>query len=491
MFAPRAFAAFAVIAAGLPATAFAADVTPAQATDLEAQLRGWMASLVSPALDVGTRPVRITADGDHFNVELPAPNILAISGIADPGLSVKLKAKPLEGGRWALDDLVIPSPLKLTAPKGLVQDDSGAGQSITITAETQQFHGIFDPSFATTSSFDSATTDLRIVGANSVSSTGRSVSHTTLQPASDGRINILTEGNAEKSSNTVSPKDGKAFTYTVEKSTSSSRIKSVSPSTLVILVRSVSALIPTLVDTKDSLNPEQRTLARTIIFSLRDMFDGLEAGQKLDNIKFTADGHTGTITRAAFGTKAGVTDGKLELATEISLEGFDSLEIPKGVYRDYLPRKFVVKPRVSGLPSEDLIKLLLRAVDSDAKDLAELQEAGIALLGAGPLEIAIDELGLDLGRASLSGTGSLDVASMTDITGEAEINVKGLDALIKTANTTPDLNEIAPILIFLKGIGRQDGDKTVWNIAYQDNNVTVNDTDLSALMPSAGAPGKK
>jgi hypothetical protein len=182
----------------------------------------------------------------------------------------------------------------------------------------------------------------------------------------------------------------------------------------------------------------------------------------------------------------GVTDGKLELATEISVEGVDSPEIPKGIYRDYLPRKITLKPRISGVPSEDLVKLLLRAIDSDANDLAELQEAAMGLLGAGPLEIAIDELGIDLGRASLAGTGSLDVASVTDITGEAEINLKGLDALIKTANTTPDLKQIAPVLIFLKGIGKQDGDATVWNIAYQDNNITVNDTDLSALMPGGG-----
>ncbi len=500
MFASRAFAAFAVIAAGLPAHAFAADVTAAQATDLEAQLRGWMASLVSPALDVGTRPVRITADGDHFNVELPAPDILASAGIADAGLSVKLKAKPLDSGRWALDDLVIPSPLKLTAPKGMVPDDKAAvagatsvdpSPSITVTSTSQQFHGIFDPSFATTSSFDSVATGLRVEGGNSVSTTAKSVSHSTFQPATDGRINVLSEGSSEKSSNTVTPKEGAPFTYTVEKSSSSSRVKSVSPATLATLVRSVAALAPTLPGTKDTLNPQQRTLARTIIFSLRDMFAGLESSQTFEGMKFTSGGHTGSVAHAVLGTKAGVTDGKLELATTVSMDGLDTPEVPSGVYRDYLPRKITFNPRISGVPSEDLVKLMLRAVDSDANDLAELQGAAMALLGAGPLEIAIDELGLDLGRASLTGTGSVDIAGIADITGEAEINVKGLDALIKTANTTPELKQAAPVLIFLKGIGKQDGDTTTWNIAYQDNNFTVNDTDLSALLPGAGGPAAK
>jgi hypothetical protein len=485
MFAPRVLAAFAMFGSIAGATpALAADVTPAQATELEAALRGWMAGLLSPAVDVGARPVQVIADGDHFNVVLPAPAILSNSGVTAPGLAVNMKAKPLDGGRWALDDLAIPTPLTLNAPKGA--PDDAAGKSMTISAATQEFHGIFDPSYATTSSFDSMVTGLRIVSPNSVSTTGRSASHSTWQPAGEGRINVLMEGNAEKSSNTISPKDSESFTYTIDKSTSSGRINAVAPATLATLIRSVAALAPTLPGTKDSLNPEQRTLARAVVFSLRDMLAGVEAGQKLNDIKFTAQGHSGTIKRAGFGTKMGVTDGKLELATEISVEGVDSPEIPKGIYRDYLPRKITLKPRISGVPSEDLVKLLLRAIDSDANDLAELQEAAMGLLGAGPLEIAIDELGIDLGRASLAGTGSLDVASVTDITGEAEINLKGLDALIKTANTTPDLKQIAPVLIFLKGIGKQDGDATVWNIAYQDNNITVNDTDLSALMPGGG-----
>jgi hypothetical protein len=472
------------------APAYAADVTAAQASDLESQLRGWMAGLVSPALDVGPRPVLITADGDHFNVELPAPDIVAAAGIAAPGLSLKLKAKPLDSGRWALDDLTVPLPLKLTAPKGTGPDVNG-DQSMTITAESQQFHGIFDPSYATTSSFDSIVTGMKVAGASSVSTTARATSHSIWQPAGDGRINVLTESMSEKSSNKITNDKGQDITYSVEKSASSAQFKSMAPASLATLIRSIAALVPTLPGTADSLSPAQRTLARNAVFAIQDMIAGVEATSKMEGIKFTAEGHTGSIARASFATKGGIDDGKIQAVNEIAVEGFDSPEIPKGVYRDYLPRKISLKPRVSGVPRDDLIKLLLRAIDSEAKDLPELQEAAIALLGAGPLEIAIDDLAIDLGKASLSGNGSLDIAGLNDITGEAEISVKGLDALIKTANTKPDLKQIAPVLIFIKGIGKQDGDATVWNIAYQDNNITVNDTDLSALMPGGGGPGKK
>ena len=42
----------------------------------------------------------------------------------------------------------------------------------------------------------------------------------------------------------------------------------------------------------------------------------------------------------------------------------------------------------------------------------------------------------------------------------------------------------APVLIFLKGIAKQEGNESVWSITYADKKVMVNDTDLSDLMPS-------
>ncbi len=467
----------------LSGNARADSVTPAQASDLEAQLRAWMAGLVSPAIDVGPRPVQATADGDHFNIVLPVPDVVSTTGVVPQGLAVTMKARPLDGGRWALDDLVAPSPVTVTPPKDLGADDKAAGKPFVFSVENQQFHGLLDPSFATTSSFDTRWTGFRLSGSNSTSFTQSSVSHSIWQPTTDGKINVLTDGTSEQSKSDIEGSDGKKVTYTIAKTRSSSRINNVSPASLASLIRSVAALVPTISGTKDSLSPDQRTLARTAVFALRDMFGGAEAAQTLEGIKFDADGHGGTLAKATLGMKMGVTDGKLELATQIGMEGLDSPEVPAGVFREYLPRKLSLKPRVSGIPSEDLVKLMLRAIDSDASDMADLQASAVALLGAGPLEVAIDELELDLGKAALSATGSLDVTSPNDITGEAEISMSGLEALIKRANTTPEIKQIAPVLIFLKGIGKQDGEKTVWTVNYEDNKVMVNDTDLSDLIP--------
>lgn len=53
----------------------------------------------------------LAAEGVHFSVEIPAPDIISSIGLVEPGLSVRVKARSLDGGRWAIDKLVVPSPI--------------------------------------------------------------------------------------------------------------------------------------------------------------------------------------------------------------------------------------------------------------------------------------------------------------------------------------------------------------------------------------------
>ena len=108
----------------------------------------------------------------------------------------------------------------------------------------------------------------------------------------------------------------------------------------------------------------------------------------------------------------------------------------------------------------------------------------MALLADHPVELAIEDLLIDLGPLRLKGQGSLIVSSPQEAGGEAELRATGLDALIRRANAVPELKMAAPVLIFLKGIAKQEGNESVWSITYADKKVMVNDTDLSDLMPS-------
>jgi hypothetical protein len=154
--------------------------------------------------------------------------------------------------------------------------------------------------------------------------------------------------------------------------------------------------------------------------------------------------------------------------------------IPPGPWLEFIPHKIALTPRVGGVPKEALLALIRRAVETDAKGI---DADAMALIAAYPVTLAIEDLLIDLGPLRLKGEGTMEVPNLADAAGEAELRATGLDALIRRANAVPELKMAAPVLIFLKGIGRQEGAEVIWNISYDAGKVTVNDTDLSDLMP--------
>jgi hypothetical protein len=155
--------------------------------------------------------------------------------------------------------------------------------------------------------------------------------------------------------------------------------------------------------------------------------------------------------------------------------------IPPGVYRDYLPRQLKLTPHIGGVSKPELVALVMRLID-DPKAADDFMEVATTLLAKGPLVLGVKDVALDLGPATLSGGGGVTVKSVADYTGAGEFHATGLDELIQKANATPELKQAAPGLIFLKGIGHQEGKTTVWKIRYAANKLFVNDTDMSAMI---------
>ncbi len=498
------------LAALLASTTAHADVTTDQARNLEGQLRDWLSGLFKPAVKIGDRPVRVTAEGDHFRLEMPIPP-LGAAGMSVPG-PVTMSARPLPDGRWALDDLRVPLPLRYTAPARLTRPGQQL-DSLDATVGSQDFHGVFDFTFAQPSSYDQHFTDLHTATVQSImtpaakpppprpgtpdkpqataphtvtirstTDTARLSGHSLWQPVGGGRVDMTAESTFDRIRGQLSPSDSRPTTYTAEHGDFAAHLRNVAPDTVATMVRAISALVPSFAANQDHPTPEQRALLRQLVYALRDASSGFDVVQTAENVHVDTAGQSVTFKRFINGVEGAAPGGRLRLATRLVVDGLDSPAIPEGVYRDYLPRHIALKPRVSGVPSEDVVKLLLKAIDTDSKDMPGLAGDAMALLSAGPLEVAIDELAIDLGAASLTGTGAIDIASPTDITGKADLTAHGLDALIRRANTTPQLKQIAPALLLVKGLGQQNGDETVWHITYIQGTVMVNDTDLSAML---------
>ncbi len=237
---------------------------------------------------------------------------------------------------------------------------------------------------------------------------------------------------------------------------------------------------------KNTLTPEQRRALHTVLDAVRGMLSGFDEAMTMDDLAFSADGHTVHLQKVAFSEAVAAPDGKADLRMRMAFEGLASPDIPPGIARDYVPHKLVIAPHVSGVPAQAIFDLIERAVDNDKPKPEEMQALAATMLAKGPVAISIDELAMDLGPAALAATGSLQVAGTTpsDLSGVADIEVKGLNALIKRSATDPILKQAGPVLIFLKGIGDEDDHgKVTWKIVYGDNKVTVNGTDMSQIIP--------
>jgi hypothetical protein len=567
-----------VLAAGLAAAPAArpAEVSAEAAQAIEQQLHDWLAALLGPRATLGERPLRVTAEADHYRLEVPFAAPLAAVGLTVEGDPVSAVLTPLEGGRWALDDVRAPSPLRLSYPIASAGTAGGAGAGVfTATLDAQDQHAVIDPSLATPSRWDATIkgyTSSTEGGGESGTATLRieeSSVHVSVDPAADGRVNIVEETDSRLiASNATMPPLGLA-SFSIGRMRASVRLNGVAPERVAPIAHAVLALAPlcaaavaaaqagrggggsAAIDHKavhdlaeanrkaaeadrqtaeadrqaladgrmtpaerkqrandrhaaalarqqalqaarahqpapapaaTALTSEQHAAAHDALVALADLMSGFEEQQTLEDVHAVAGGFSGHFDKAATGFSLGAPDGRAQLRLSFALDGLDSADVPPGVFRDYLPRHIAIAPRIGGVPAADLRDLLLRAADSNGDD-PMLEAQAKALLDKGPVVAGLDELSLDLGPATLKGSGELRIGAADHYEGEAHFVATGLDELIRQANTVPDLKQAAPVLFLLKGMGRQDGANTIWDITYRDNKVLVNGNDMSGMLP--------
>jgi len=233
---------------------------------------------------------------------------------------------------------------------------------------------------------------------------------------------------------------------------------------------------------KPVLTGEQRTAMHDALVAVADLLQGFDQQVSMENVHVVGAGYTGHLAKFATELSVDAPAGKVTLHFHVGLDGLDSPDIPPGVFRDYLPRHISITPRIGGVPAAALHDLLLHAADNPGDD-PQMEAEAKSLLDKGPVVVGLEELSLDFGPATLTGSGELRVIGTDQYDGDAQFKATGLDDLIAQANTVPELKQAGPVLFLLKGMGKQDGDATVWNISYHDKKVLVNGNDLSAMLP--------
>jgi hypothetical protein len=475
------------------ARAQTAPVSAEQAKVVEGNIRAWIAGQIGAAVDVSTLPLRVVAETDSYQLEVPFGGLIADGAVHMDDGKVTLRVKQLDDHRWSIEDFRLPSPWTFSVDKSL-QDASKEGFSgLTIKIGDQDTHGVLDTSLATTSTVDTKIQGYTVVvqgkqGPQTTRVDGLT-SHMAWQPTADGLLTMTGQSNLDGyKAATVLP-DGQKLAIDIAHMRASLTAKGVAMADMGTMIHSVAQLIASAkaiqasgAPKPDGIPDADKATVKALVKALAGLMGSLTTDTSYEDVKVDVGGQAGSLHKLSIGFDMAAPKGRADIAWRIGLEGLESPMIPPGVYRDYLPREVKLTPHIGGIPKAALLDLVLKSIDDpDAAD--NFMPMATALLEKGPLVLGVKDISLDLGPAKLTGGGAVKVTSVADYSGAGEFRVTGLDALIQRVNATPELKQAGPGLIFVKGIGHQDGKVTVWKIRYEGNKLFINDTDMSAMIP--------
>jgi hypothetical protein len=471
----------------LPCGARADDIGPDQAQALQRQLKDWLGGLLGPTVKLPELPWQITGEHDHYVIAWPLP---AFTGPAGE-VTVTAHVRPLDRGRWSIDDITMPRSAALTVTlPGAGEAGKSAPVDIHFSVGRQDMHGVIDPGLTTTSTLHSELGDL-VLASNSAKQrqelrVDRYSADTSLEPDPNGRLNLATTTLVEGWKHATQTDHGSPVAIGIDSLRAAGHISGMNRDRVAGLFAATGGLIGALPpDTatkgdQTDLPAPVRAQLRLLVESLQDLLTAASLEETVDGLRVEIAGIGGmSMKRLRFGFGGESPDGRLHAWIDIGLEELASPSLPPKVAA-YLPHHFEIKPSLSGILTTDLHRLALDATQ-DGIDKDRLEPDIDAIFSHGGADLGIETLSFDLGPAKVDGSGRVAVTSPGSWHGEAHLVATGFDELTAQARANPDLQQALPTLIMLRGLAKPDGQRLVWDIASDGPSVTVNGLDLSQL----------
>jgi hypothetical protein len=471
----------------LPFGARADDISPDQAQALQQQLKDWLSATLGPVIKLPELPWHITASGDHYLATWPIPGLENAAG----AMAATASLRPLDGGRWSVDDVKAPPAASFAVAMPDTGDIAAGGpMKVAFSIGSQDTHAIIDPGLATASTLHM---DLGTVAITTETAKEHQEQHverylvdTSLTPAQDGRLDLAMDATMRGWKSGAQVSGAAAVAIGAQTMHALGRIDGVSRDRASSLFSAVGALIGALPGdvmakgSKATLSPAARIQLRHVIEAMQDVLTGVKLEETIDGLQVEVVGMGGVSMKhlqIGFGGEA--PDGKVHAWFDIGLDGLATRSLPPKL-ATYLPHHFEVKPSLSGLQSADLAKLAMDATQEGA-DSDTLTPDIAALLSHGGAELGIETLSFDLGPAKVEGTGHIVMQSPVSWRGEAHLTATGLDELTAQSRDDPLLQKALPVLILLRGLAKPDGDRLAWDIVSDGPALSVNGVDLSQL----------
>ena len=485
----------------------ATSLTPEQTTSLAHALgvydEATIVNLFGPGSD------RVTPEGDHYVVKVPLGQGRPDSMMS--GDDVTYHAKPLDGDRWSLDSLTLPATIILGSK------DAKDPLKVDLNTTGLDYKATIDPANATPGTVDlaMATMHAHVTGNEPAQpgkppqpidvtvDSGKLDDHGTTSAATDGQVDQATTftladiavaiaGNrpvnikmsrfsGDMKVGGLSPEQSRAFAAKLADVRRDAAKVAPPPAPIA----GVTPPTPTEPVTPTT-TPEQRAAYKELVGIARELLTSLSLNQEADDLMVTgSNGQNVRMSKLVLATEGSAPGGKLDAKESVTMEGLVVPGLPPGVIASLVPHRVVLVPHVTGVPTEDLAALFTQMIDNPNADPSTLAPTGTAMLAKGPIHVGLDQLSFDMGPATFEANGAYDIVSDTTSanTGFADIKATGLDDLMRVLSTDEQTKPGVAAIIFLKGIGKQDGNAMTWHVGYKDAHVTVNGTDMSQLIP--------
>ena len=488
-----------VAAAGLAVAGFhapaalAADVTQAQAAVLEAQIRQWVSSMGGTVSLAGPQPLSVRPAGNHFDVAVP----LRMTGPVRGDIQVSGTATPGENGRWSVAGIRTAVPLRLVAdlPAPKKEGEKGPPKTTPITytvnTEAQDGGGSYDPTFNTPSNWNSTLKGMTIQAEGAdmrqTSAIANASGTSTLTPRDGGRLDFATNGTLTGYRlDSLAAADTPAIAAQVDKVEVTAAINGISRARALDLINIATAANELTRKAGPGAPPKlPPALMAQLIAALQDLTSDMNLAESFQGVKMNVGGMDFAMDQLRFAMTGKSEQGLMRVGLDLGYGGLVIPDFGLGEAQDLVPRALSLRPFVTGVAAADLARLATALNDGRDPNPAEIA----AVFGHGGVVYGVDSLTFDMGASRFTSDGKVTMASVNSFTGAGRVTAENFDALVQKLGTVPPAQQIMPAVLFVKGIGRNEGGKLVWDIAWNEGKLTVNNMDLSAMVGATGGQG--
>ena len=459
-----------------------------QSPNLQQDLRTWLSRVYgAPGADLAQQ-MTITPQGDAYRVSLKLGGTVPGGVMQRSEGIITATLQKLSGGFWAVRDLHQPDSVVLT----FTAPQPGGPDRIEVRSTGQDGSGQIDPSFATPSEIISRaeTQTLALVYPNMLQ--GITLNAVTQrnrwQARADGLLDTSIHSTTGAIEGMARLPDGRDLTLHAAGFQMAMRSGGVDMGQLVRMVSGITSMVDVqnnavLARPSQGQSPGQQIAsAEKIIDFLSSMAETSESDISTTGLRIALGNQVTTAGKVALGGGYAADGRNLRSRFGLTIEQLALPALLPPALQALLPHRFALVLRLDGLQKAALLAMIQTAIATPTMPPDNAIAQVDAALAQGPAQLALEKLALDVGPAAFDAGGTITVSSLQQISGQGEIRATGMAELIALASRSSELQQAAPALLLLRGLGRQKGDTTIWSITYDNNQLMINDTDFTAML---------